>query len=74
MAKNEYPHLNMATVDVEIPQAEYEILQQIAEKLGLLDSDNYPCVRVLIQQEIDHALTSISAWLQRAELLNLHTE
>lgn len=50
----------MPKIEVEIEQTEYDIIAKIAEKLGTT-------VQVLIQQETDASLTTISTWLQRAE-------
>jgi len=58
MAKNEYPHLHYTTIDVDVGEAEFEILAQAAKKLGL-------SVKALVQQELDAALVSISVWAQR---------
>jgi hypothetical protein len=50
----------MPKIEVEIEQANYDILEQIAMKLGLP-------VDFLIQQEVDNAVLAASVWLQRAE-------
>lgn len=52
----------MPKIEVKIPQAEYDVIAEIAKKLGLV-------VETLIQQETDRSVETISAWLQRAELL-----
>ena len=48
----------MPKVEVEIPQAEYDLIREAAWKL------NIPA-ETLIQQEVDAALTTISVWIQR---------
>jgi hypothetical protein len=53
----------MPKVEIEIPEAEYEIFAEIAKELGLP-------IETLVQQEIDQALTNISVWVQRAEMLS----
>lgn len=52
----------MVKIEIDIPQNEYEIISKVAEKLGLN-------VQTLIQQEVDADLTSISAWMQRTEMV-----
>lgn len=47
-------------VEVEIPKAEFDIISKIAAKLGLT-------VQMLVQQEVDANITTISAWVQRAQ-------
>jgi len=49
----------MPKIEIEIPQAEYSIFEDIARKLGL-------DVETLIQQETDQAIRSACVWLQRA--------
>lgn len=49
-------------IQVEVPDAEARALEKIAAKLGL-------SVVILVQQEVDQAITSASVWLQRADIL-----
>jgi hypothetical protein len=49
-------------IKVEVPKAEFTILQKIGHLLGLSTQE-------LIQQEVDASLATISVWLQRADLL-----
>ena len=48
----------MPKIEVDIAQAEYDVIAEVAQKLGLP-------VETLIQQEVDAALTTISVWTQR---------
>ena len=48
----------MPKIEVDIAQAEYDVIAEVAQKLGLP-------VETLIQQEVDAALTTISVWVQR---------
>lgn len=52
----------MPKIEIEIPEADYEILAETAKSLGL-------SIRTLVQQEIDQALSNMSAWVQRAEMI-----
>jgi predicted DNA-binding ribbon-helix-helix protein len=52
----------MVKIEVEIPQNDYDVLAEVAEKIGLT-------VQKLIQQEIDEDLTNISAWMERCAML-----
>lgn len=47
-------------VEVEIPNAEYDIIEKIAHKLGLT-------AETLIQQETDRTVKTLSCWIQRAQ-------
>ena len=49
----------MRKVEVEISEAHYRILREVADRLGL-------SVKQLIQQEVDEALANIEVWLERA--------
>jgi hypothetical protein len=48
----------MPKIEVEIPDAEYQIIAKIAENLGLT-------VETLMQQETDRTIELISCWIQR---------
>jgi hypothetical protein len=52
----------MTKIMIDIPQTEYELISKVAEKLGL-------SVETLMQQEIDQDIITISAWTQRAEMV-----
>lgn len=47
-------------IQVEIPNAEYDIISKIAAKLGLT-------AETLMQQETDRTIETLSCWLQRAQ-------
>ena len=49
----------MKKVEVEISEAHYRMLKEIAEKFDL-------SVKQLIQQEVDEVLANIEVWLERA--------
>ena len=49
----------MVKIQVEIPQAEYDIIVKAAEKQGLN-------AQALMQQETDRIVETISVWIQRA--------
>jgi hypothetical protein len=51
----------MAKVEIEIPQGQYELLCEIAQKVGVP-------VEKLIQQETDEALNNACVWAERAQL------
>jgi hypothetical protein len=46
---------------IEIPECEYEIISKIAKALGTT-------TQALIQQEVNEIITTISVWVQRANL------
>ncbi len=48
----------MVKIEVEIPQTEYSIITKAAENLRLKPE-------TLIQQEVDHAVATISVWAER---------
>jgi uncharacterized tellurite resistance protein B-like protein len=52
----------MVKKEVEIPQVEYDMISEVAEKLGL-------SVETLIQQEVDRSIETVSCWMQRIEML-----
>ena len=49
----------MKKVEIEISEAHYCMLKEIAEKFDL-------SVKDLVQQEVDEALANIEVWLERA--------
>lgn len=52
----------MVKVEIEISQAEYDIVAKIAEKMGL-DAQK------LMQQETIRTIETISVWTQRTDML-----
>ena len=48
----------MRKVEVEISEAHYRMLKEVADRLGLSVED-------LLQQELDQALTNAEVWLER---------
>jgi hypothetical protein len=53
----------MPKIEIEVPKCEYDIIADIAKKLGVP-------AQTLFQQQIDRDIEDISCWVQRAELLN----
>jgi len=49
----------MRKVEVEISEAHYRMLKDVADRLGL-------SVKDLLQQELDQALANAEVWLERA--------
>jgi len=49
-------------VNVTVQDAQWQTIKDIAEKLGLHPED-------LIQQSVDHDITQMDVWLQRAEMM-----
>ena len=49
----------MKKVEVEISDAHWQMLKEVAEKVGLSVED-------LLQQELDQALANAEVWLERA--------
>jgi len=52
----------MPKIEIEIPQAEYDIIGEIARKLGV-------SIKTIVQQEIDASIQTVSCWIQRAEMI-----
>ena len=51
----------MPKIEIEIPQAEYDIIGEIARKLGV-------SIKTIVQQEMDASIQTVSCWIQRADM------